>query len=67
MDEYTNCPACNHVINVHAAVGCLGANFQCSCVCNRDEVYRMISDGAASPIAVPAMVELCVVEGGSLR
>jgi hypothetical protein len=38
------CSSCNHALVLHSAVGCLGENFQCTCVRSRDEVLNLKND-----------------------
>jgi hypothetical protein len=39
---------------LHSAVGCLGENFQCTCVKSRDEVLNLKADDQESREAVEA-------------
>jgi hypothetical protein len=54
VDDSIYCTSCNHALVLHSAVGCLGENFQCTCVKSRDEVLNLKSDDHESREAVEA-------------
>jgi hypothetical protein len=41
VDDSIYCTSCNHALVLHSAVGCLGENFQCTCVRSRDDVMGL--------------------------
>ncbi len=54
VDDSIYCTSCNHALVLHSAVGCLGENFQCSCVRSRDEVISKKREEPATREAVEA-------------